>query len=548
MMSTEKIRQVLMKANVRTREATDTRILADASAALAQRGTRSREASGPRWWRVGAIAATVLVACLLGLVFLGNGNSIALADVKAAVNGKSWVHVQNDDGTEVWVSLSDGKSYHKRQHPIVDGKVEILFIDNARNIRRRYWEGDVAIYEDEPAIYEDGKVPEWKRETPWEYFLGWYEKRTEKPDKHGKTEKHEETIDGKKLVRFDNYHTDALGKNVLDMQIWADIKTRLPVRTRWRKQVYTARGLEHEWVTTTYDFPVKGPASIYALGVPRGLPVVKTDHKYLPKDVQALLAKARAARDHFPTNYRAVIWSNDRNSDVGVIYRSGMKYRSDSYSNMGKKYPRYHLSLPASVEQVLTWCLAQRPMDITVFDGERRFRRTNPFPDDVPGVRREAITRVYTQRPESFFHTGKPPVRELWPFLNRGAPAEILPHPEEAPVGCIALRFGGSGSTRQDYYVNPKRDYICVKWVYWRKRDGFWSKEWEDWLLDFRRLPGRQLYATRRLRIQYGDPKSGIGMNKTYEHIDVKILKDNEFPPGIFDGKKLLEGSKVVTN
>jgi len=28
---------------------------------------------------------------------------------------------------------------------------------------------------------------------------------------------------------------------------------------------------------------------------------------------------------------------------------------------------------------------------------------------------------------------------------------------------------------------------------------------------------------------------------------DVKVLKDDEFPPGIFDGEKLLEGAKVET-
>jgi hypothetical protein len=410
-------------------------------------------------------------------------------------------------------------------------------------------EGNAAIYENEPALYPDGKIPEWKPETPWEHFLGWYEERLEKPDESGRIEKHEETVEGRRLVRLDIYRADALGKEILVRQIWADPSTRLPVRSRSRLQLGLREREKREWETSTYDFPDKGPESIYELGVPRGLPVVKTERKYLPEDVQALLEKAKAARDRFPTNYRAVIWNNDSEAEaIDVIYRNGLKFRWDRYRNHDSKYPAYHLPLPASVDEVLHWCPKQTSMQAIVFDGERQFLRHNPYPEDVPAVRYEATVSVIRHRPQEYFrmqsHT---PDAFQWPFLDRGGPAEIIVHPEEDPTGCIALRFGGAGDYRQDCYVDPQRDYLCVKWVYWRKQDGAWRKDWEDWLLDLRRLPDGRWYATRRMRIQYGDPEKGFGLQTNYSHIDVKVLKDDEFPPGTFDGEKLLEGAKVET-
>ena len=85
MKSTDHIEQVLRTVNVKTREETDARILADASEAFARRDVSRMEAHGTRCWRMGAVVATVLVAGALALVFLGNGNSIALADVKARI-------------------------------------------------------------------------------------------------------------------------------------------------------------------------------------------------------------------------------------------------------------------------------------------------------------------------------------------------------------------------------------------------------------------------------------------------------------------------------
>ncbi len=547
MTSGEEIERTFRQLTAKTRAAADARVLADASAALARGSRRPKGVFARRWRRIGALAALVPAAVLLAFMSFGKSSSIALADVRAAVNAKSWVHFRGDDGSESWVSLTDGKAYHKGPS-FLAGKTRMLLVDDAANRRLSYTEGDAAIYEDEPTVYEDGKVPEWKPRTPWEYFLGWHERQLAHPGKFGRTERHEETVDGRKLVRFDDYYTDALGKDILVMQIWADAAMRLPVRSRARRQPGPEEKEKREWETGVYDFPDKGPGGLYDLGVPRGLSLVKTERRYFPEDVQALLEKAKAARDRFPTSYRAVVWDNDRDSEIDIIHRNGLMFRSDRYFDLGPEAPAYHLPRPATLEGVLKWASGQRPMGITVFDGGREFHRSNPYPEDVPAERFRTTTRVLRESAEGYFRTsGSPPVDFQWPFLNMGGPAEIVLHPEEAPAGCVAVRFGGAGDSRQDFYVDPARDCICIKSVGWEKKDGTWRKNGEQWLPYLRRLPGGQWCATRRMQAQYVDPEKGLGLHANYYSIDVKTLKDDEFPAGMFDGERLLEGAGAQT-
>jgi len=495
----------------------------------------------PRWL-AGAVAAAVLAAAgLVALLSLSGGASLALADVQAATDKVTWVHVKFQGGGQIaeqWICPGQGKWFAK----LTDG--DIVFVDETQNVRLRYEKSIVTLSQDAPTIYADGNVPKWQPKSAWQFVVGPYEAQAGKAAGNFKVDKTEETIDGRRLVRFDMYYKDALGRQRLETQMWADPETRLPVRGRYRLQIGERTQPGQEWTTGTFDFPATGPADIYALGVPAGLQPLRSDS--IPDDAKAVIEKARKAAEAFPKTYRLVTWTNDRDSEIDVVWRDGEKLRMNRYFNLRAEYPAYHLSLPASAEQVLKWTETQTPMDITVFADGREYRRLNPYPKGVrttsPQETTVHVSRISSGRYPRTDRT--PPTDYQWPFLNRGGPAEVVKDDPETPADCILLRFGATGF-RHEYYVDPSKGYMCMKEVHWRLRAGRLEK-WRDyWLFNLERASDTAWYATRRLMIDYGDSGAGIGRSHAYWNVRFTPLKAEELPPGIFDGKKLLEGAKV---
>jgi len=492
-------------------------------------------------WLVGGIAAAVLVA--VGLIVLlspGNGASLALADVQAATDKVAWVHVKFQGGGQIaeqWSCLRQGKWFAIRN----DG--DIVFGDNVKNTRLRYFKGSRYLVEDTPTIYPGGKTPKWEPQSAWQLVVGPYEDHAGNPTERSWIEKAAETVDGKRLVRFDWYYKDALGRQTLGTQLWADPETRLPVKVRYRLQIGERTQPGQEWMTGTFDFPDKGPEDIHALGVPAGLPTVKTGP--ITAEARAVIDKAKKAAQSFPKTYRLVTWTNDSESEIDVVWRDGERIRMNRYFNM-EQYPAYHLSLPASAEQVLKWTETQNPMSIMMFADGRTYHRSNPYPKDVRAAdRTEPTVHVSSLSAKSYFRTNhNPPTDYQWPFLDRGAPAEIVKDDPETPADCILLRFGAV-DYRHDYYVDPTKNYMCIKEVHWRSRGGQLEKWREYWLFNLERASDTAWYATRHLMIDYGDAGKDIGRSHFYHDVHFTPLAPADLPAGIFDGKELLKGAKV---
>ena len=88
------------------------------------------------------------------------------------------------------------------------------------------------------------------------------------------------------------------------------------------------------------------------------------------------------------------------------------------------------------------------------------------------------------------------------------------------------------GDQRHDYYLDPEHDYICLRWIWWNRRAGQWEKKGDYKKSAFKRLPEGQWYASKR-----GDNS----------HLRVTVLQEDELPPDIFNGEKLLEGAVLET-
>lgn len=479
-----------------------------------------------------AVAAVLLAAAgiLTLTVFLDDPSSITLAGVEAAVVRQDWVHLKYDNGRELWICLLNGNRFYKRE----EGRY-VKHFDYIRGLHRTY-------YADRKKIY-DSPLESWEKPTSvWDAAgLDDYESEVGRRDLNREVEKYVETVEGQRLVRFDTYVTDVEGHRILLRRIWADPETRLPVRIRERLQRSERERQNREWITGTYDFPASGPTSIYDLGVPEDTVIVERERTPLAPEVQEIIDAAKQARKQFPENYRVLTWPAEKRGTgtmlgclVGaqLVYRHGDRIRRNSYN------VNVDLPLPASAETVFQWTQTQEPVNhYLLAEGVRYLRwRENP----------SAVT-VEVRRDMPHIELDGCPTKYQWPYIFESN-LQILTDVDDLPRGCVALRLS-RGEQRHDYYVDPDHDYICVQHTEWRKADGRWEKSESHYegrfLSDFARLPSGQWYATKRHKIEYSGLDNNIARKRCPYLIDVKLLNENDYPPDVFDTRKILEGAAV---
>jgi hypothetical protein len=513
----------------------------------------------PRWpWPAAGAAAALAAAAIIALALWPS--PLTLAQVREAMNVVDWIHVRFDNGTERWISLTHGiraEITPDASYDYYDDDID--FTDYRAGLEYEYVGRADAVYLRDASGFT---MPA----TAWEATVGIYEGYRQIPQ----TERYEETIDGRRLVRFDNYITDALGKRLLITQIWADPATRLPVKIRRRVPGHEPR-TNGDFKTGVYTFPESGPESIYDLGVRRDVKVLdlRWTGNHVAEQVMPIVEEIAAAEERFIDHYRVIEWKNDRPDPIEILYVSGegvlkdspehprrdyapIRARFDHYFNMGPKHPGFYLPLPATAEEVLAWAATQTPVSVYLVDGRRDYSQSGPYPPyftkaDPPHVR---VMRIGDPRSLPGQHW---PNETFWPLAMRklSGRVEVLPPSSEAPAGTIGIRME-RGEIREDFHVDPALDFICIQHTYWEKHAHGWYRRWETTLGDFIQLPTGQWIATRKVDYRGGDPDRKISPSEHTYQIDITPLARDEFPPDIFDGKKLLEearekGYRIVT-
>ncbi len=545
------IKRLVNKAQITSSPQVDRRILGDALEDL-EKHRAGRLTGGPGVWRIVmtgrmgklAVAAAMVIGLLVLVEQFGGpaaGAGVAWGDVRAAFLQQLWVHVKYDNGEETWSNLQTGDHYAKQWNG------RCVAIDRARNLRQIYEpQYSQQISEDRPTIYPDGVIPPWEPETAWESAIGPWEQMAE----HGgagdwEVERHLDQTGGAPSVRFDCYYNDAAGRRLLIRQIWADPKTRLPLTIWERLQLADREQQKREAITGAFDFPATGPASLYDLGVPQDLPLVKTYDKVAAPSAEKVLESARAALAAFPSRYRVVVWDNTRESEIDVIWRDGKKLRSDRYFNLlGDRNASYHLKLPASAQDVLKWTPTQPPISTDLLDGVREYTRSYVHP--AVGNTRDEV-RVMQSHGRDLLPSSCKPIEGQWPCVDYD-PAGISVIDDAPPElrQYIGLRVGGA-ARHQDYYLDPQHDFICMRWIWWKQRSGSWEKEREYKVAGLAQLPQGQWYVTQRTLVTYADPEQGTSQGGDNWNLDVQLLEESDFPPDTFNGDKLLEGAKLET-
>ncbi|MHC4637856.1 MAG: hypothetical protein ACYTBP_12590 [Planctomycetota bacterium] len=494
-------------------------------------------------------AVVIVIAVLVGINhFSGSIDiaSIAWADVETAFLAQSWVHLQYDNDEESWYNLKNGDHYHKQLYPWGNS---FVYINRTDNLRQRYTpEHSQHITEDRPRIYKDNIIPPYEPKTAWESIVGHLEKMLENggSTRRWEVEKYFELVDGIQLVRFDRYYNDAIGRRLLLEQIWADLETRLPVRIWKRLDLAGREAQNRESISGDFDFPKIGPSSIYDLGVPKALPIVKTYGRVVDLSIVEVVEAAKAHLNNFPQQYRSIRWDNNRASEIDIVWRNGEKIHHNLYFNL-EDYPEYHLNLPASAGDVMEWSESQVPVYIEVWDGERSYTRNNPYPSRSFDEHSESQVRVGT------WNSLSSPTRtheEFWTYANRGdiedVGFQLIDDIAEEFRDFIGLRLN-MGDIQRDFYIDPQYDYICIRQIWWKQRADKWEKVEEYELLEFSQLPGGLWYPSKRILTKYPNSEKGTAGRIVEQNIDIELLENDDYPPDTFNGEVLLKGAKVET-
>jgi hypothetical protein len=507
-------------------------------------------------WRrpavVASSAAPALVVVILAFLLFSTSTAVrmTLADVQAAVERQAWVHIRYDAGPikESWTNLRTGEQYTIGLTGTVD---YLVYANEQTNTRLWYWKNGGVIRRDAPVQYPEGQGPRpWTPETAWQCVVAPLEREVDATKRANSSPASvvsvQDSLNGKPTTRFDSYGTDGLDNRFLYSQLWADPRTHLPLRVRTRLQLAYRETTGKEWSTGDYDFPASGPADLYALGVPRGTPIVK-EVTNAPKTVQPVLDAINRAHDGFLKNYRAVVWNTRRGSQqpvdgLDIIWRDGERVRQDHHMP-GYEVQRTHAPpLPQpNPAGLLAWASQAEPSEKQLMDRQREYmwRSATVAKSPKPQV------HVISHGNFPLLATDAWPERIQWPTRNYEPNFHVIPENAETPKGCIGLRGGGGGNSRFDYYVDPANDYVCLKQTHWTKRGADWAKSREYTLFDLHQVAGH-VVAGRQVFHGYGDPAQHLSESTETTTIDLVPIGAAEYPPGIFDPASLTRGANVI--
>lgn len=531
-----------------------------------------------RHWVLRVAVGAAAVFALGFVVWLSLAPTITLADVQAAIEKRSWVHIVFDSGAEQWTSLVGHKSFSKGR----DGSLRVIDYTINKRFSYKPESGEIE-YKTHVVLPDGGPLPDaviLAPKNPLDFqmlsipLLDMREEGVPVQLKQdlGYVEKHSETVDGQQLLRFDWYCKDRMERTYLSWQIWVDPQTCLPVSSRTRIMRNNLMLPDDAFSVGRYDFPDTGPEDIYALGAPRDVPVIDP-YEPSSEEIKRCLDAIKEAANRWPERYRVVQWPageqftsesyefhvswwdgkpTDRGPMLTDDYR-GVKIHAERLVNFNpefdEKYRDVYLPMPTTAEQILRWWENQTADHIQVSDGEKLFT----FRKSEPGAGIPGYGRVFVEsKPKLLgFTIEERPGYYLWPCADMRPPDNLLANGPDLKPGTVML-WGRGPRAGQDFHIDPTHDMICIKQVWWEKRDDEWVIRRQREVLKFDQLPSGQWYASKHKLTTYPDPENRTHADSVAWNVDIKVLDEGDFPPDTFNGQKRLEeaeaaGAKIET-
>lgn len=525
-------------------------------------------------WVPAALGFSLLgiLAMVLSWFFVLVSPGLTLAEVSQAVSRQRWAHLVFDDQMEIWVSMEDGRYLWKRQ----DGS---CFHRDPVNRTEEWYSpalGQITIRKPEAwvlGVNRNGKIipievdalqfPDIEQKAP----------ESRKVDgENGFSIKMEYVIErqqDRSLGRFDEYRRDTLGEFHHTKTLWVDLKTKLPVRVRERMNGADRLKSGKVYRQGTYLFTETGPTTLAQLGVPVNTPIQKDLSETatladLPTETQRALKGAAAAIERFPRHLRILeleggsrtlhYWSASESYPANLakeVLLSQMNadngpnpFRYFSADNQGAgNEPDFVTDFTRDselpVERIVKWFPFDLAVNTILVDGAKTYGLTSSL--GKMGAQLQVLGSIVVATPTPF--------ADQWEFATWNS-NELRTGKSEgkAPAGQI-LVHSERADLKKDWYIDPQKDFAAVRTVEWRKVGNQWKEMSERRALGFKQLPGGQWYVSA------WETSNRIGAEENQDHrrVEITVLKETDFPNGIFDGKRFLEkaiknGAKVETD
>ena len=252
----------------------------------------------------------------------------------------------------------------------------------------------------------------------------------------------------------------------------------------------------------------------------------------ITEPARTIIDAAKQAQYHLPDKMRIVRKSK---YSLDIYYRCNNKLRYESYGRMDEKNKTpLPIESPETYEHIREWAMDHLILaNLLIYDGEYEYNF-----DKAPW-KPEAKLHVEYRSNDWIYALLR--ISEQWPYIHNVGPMTVLKDEPGTPPGCVLLRYEGLG-LRRDWYIDPKRDYICVKREEFRKDQdtGQLTLSSEVERTDFVRLSSGQWYG-RTIKSQ----------GETVAEYDVRLLTDAELEKlagkddsaGFFNGEKLLKNA-----
>ena len=466
-------------------------------------GVRRPTAFGRRLWvGVSAAAAVALAAVLMAWSLLPRESFAAVA---AAVLSRPWIHVQTTDPrgatNEFWYSpVKDVSAWHDSQW--------IEYRDHRLRIYYAYDLHDKVLYrvpEEMPRSMEpfaamiqalrvllESKQPV---DNPLER-LGFASNRRDRCEVVKQQIEQVKEGDHPWL----DYHVTVLAHDdKLPQPTQSEMLFRVDPTTKLLRLVrygYDGQG-KHTTVEQRFDYPERGPADVYDLGVPK---TVRLVDRVPGNDLARMLEALRAGRQRMD-DYRAIIVPREDGSwhpagFPNVVYRKGDKFRRDEaiWIDLNKMLSDRRIPWPKGGKDAGDWWRKRIQDDCFLSTsyidcGPISYHVKTRWVTDADGSHHEEVVAVEKGNQKTLPGEIYP---ALWSWMPEfacrpplGIPHETLeaviePHPEEGPPGTILLRVRHVGPKlpRQQtsegkplppppdawrYWLDPQRDYAVVR-------------------------------------------------------------------------------------
>ena len=378
-MKKDEIEQTIQSLRACPGTEADERILADATAALAQatdensqRATRPRRMDMIRRHMKGFIAAAAAAAVVLVGMFLwmtGGGKPpmsayAELAQAVANTKAAEWVHyVQEYDGNkvEMWFSFQPFRQALKDEE-------HVLYIDGATS-KTYYYSSVTKTISVDPIPGDEGLAEMMKLKDFFSMEMAGVE-MTEKEG--GKVTKSSETLRGPVLC---DVYTVSSDKGGQPWRVYVDAEAQRIMRM---EPVADPNVMpSHDFKPVDYDYPANGPTDIYALGVPKDAKVAEGTLE----SAKTLQTRIEMARNAFAPSYFAIIYRGAVKADgsyapeeVDVVYKKSGQFRierHDSQAYDSKRMPPLPDSLPAEDMAALEAWAKSEPLRKVCLSGPR---------------------------------------------------------------------------------------------------------------------------------------------------------------------------------